>query len=220
MSNDNCLRFLFQGDSVTDAGRQYGTDDLGPGYASYFARRYESLRETKPELPELEVLNRAVSGDRSLEVRTRQNEDILDLKPDILCLQIGINDAWRLLNPDIGATPDGVFEEAVTEVLRNVQQALPQTKIILIEPYLLAFDEEMKPVRRNLYQKINVLRELRRSFVDFYWPLDGLMHQWSMDYEDPGYLAIDGVHPTDAGHKLIGESLADTLVTEGFFDKK
>ena len=211
------LRFLFQGDSVTDAGRDYNSADLGNGYPRYFQKMYEQLRAENTELPELEIINRAVNGDRSLELVDRFEEDFAAVKPDILCVQIGVNDAWRIMNPAVGATPDPIYKKSVEFLLSEMKTRFPKTKIILIEPFLLAFDPEMASVRRNLYNKINVLRGLRREYADFYWPLDGLMHQWSLDHDDPAYFTLDGVHPTPEGHKIIGESLAKTLVQEGFF---
>lgn len=211
------LRFLFQGDSVTDANRDKNSDDLGEGYPYYFHQAYEELSSERDDLPELEFTNRAVNGDRSIEILERLEQDIVQLKPDFLALQIGVNDAWRLLNPMVGATPDPVYKQSVETVLRTVREKLPKTKIILIEPFLLVQEDEFVPVRRNLYQKINILRDLRRDYADFYWPLDGLMHQWSLDYDDPGALALDGIHPTEEGHRLIAQKMVETLVGAGFF---
>lgn len=221
------LRFLFQGDSVTDADRDRNSDDLGQGYPKYFRQVYEEISSEQENLPDLEFVNRAVNGDRSIEILERLEADIIQLKPDFLSIQIGVNDAWRIVNPAIGATPDPVFKQSLETVLKRVRTELPETKVILIEPFLLLpyytegfshmVENELTPVRRNLYQKINILRELRRDYADFYWPLDGLMHQWSVDYEDPSALALDGIHPTKEGHRLIAQKMVETLIGTGFF---
>lgn len=210
------LRFLFQGDSVTDADRDRTSDDLGHGYPRYFRQAYEEVSAGRDDLPELEFINRAVNGDRSIEILERLEDDILKLKPDYLSIQIGVNDAWRLLNPMVGATPDPVFRQSLESVLKRVRTELPETKIIMVEPFLLVLEDEFIPVRRNLSQKIIILRELRGDYADFYWPLDGLMHQWSLAYEDPSALALDGIHPTEEGHRLIARKMVETLVGEGF----
>lgn len=214
------LRFLFQGDSVTDAARDRSTNDLGTGYPRYFNQIYSEVLAKRDDLPELEVLNRGVSGDRSIEILERLQEDILKLKPDYLSLQVGVNDAWRILNPAIGATPNPVYEKTLDTVLKCVRTELPETKIILIEPFVFAIDDEMVRVRRNLYQKINIMRELRWDYADFYWPLDGLMHQWSLDYDDPVALAPDGVHPSEEGHRRIAQEMIDALIGTGFLVKE
>lgn len=212
------LRFLFQGDSVTDTERNRDTDDLGKGYPLFFKQAYEEISKERDDLPEFEFINKGISGDRSIEILERLEEDILRLKPDYLSLQIGVNDAWRLLNPDVGATPDPVYERSVEAVLQRVREELPETKIIMIEPFLIVLEDEFVPVRRNLYQKIDILRELRREYADFYWPLDGLIHQWSMDYEEPAALAFDGIHPTEVGHRRIAQEMVDILVETGFIE--
>ena len=62
------MRILFQGDSVTDAGRNYSDpDDLGPGYPKYAAER---LGELFPE-KEFVFFNRGISGNRSSQLLTR-----------------------------------------------------------------------------------------------------------------------------------------------------
>ena len=82
--------FLFQGDSITDANR----DDegivnagLGCGYAFFLASEFE-----KKHKGAFRFINRGDSGDRITDVYARIKEDIINLKPDIMSILIGIND--------------------------------------------------------------------------------------------------------------------------------
>ena len=75
---------LFQGDSVTDAGRSREDDsELGLGYprivSSWLAAKYPEKR--------MRFLNRGISGNRVKDLRARWQEDCLELKPDILTIQ-------------------------------------------------------------------------------------------------------------------------------------
>lgn len=86
-------RILFQGDSITDAGRRTAqTAPLGNGYVAQVAGLILGRR---PDL-QVEVLNRGISGDRTVELLARWREDCLDLRPQVLSIKIGVNDVWRL----------------------------------------------------------------------------------------------------------------------------
>ncbi len=83
---------VFQGDSITDAGRSIGDSaDLGKGYALMAAALLGS------KYPERQVTfkNRGISGNRVKDLQGRWRLDCLDLKPDWVSIYIGINDTWR-----------------------------------------------------------------------------------------------------------------------------
>ena len=91
---------LFQGDSITDWGRDGGLlmdmfpeggGALGKGYAYRAAKIYELLFPHNP----VNFVNRGVSGDRCQNLLERYQKDILEVKPDYLSIMIGINDTWR-----------------------------------------------------------------------------------------------------------------------------
>ena len=66
-------KILFQGDSVTDAGRREDPSGLGNGYpqmiADYLSREGDAVT----------VINRGISGNRSRDLIVRWKEDCLDL---------------------------------------------------------------------------------------------------------------------------------------------
>ena len=73
---------LFQGDSITDAGRKESQDGLGSGYVSIIS----GTLGADPRFKGLSFLNRGVSGDRTVELLSRWKEDCLDLKPSALSI--------------------------------------------------------------------------------------------------------------------------------------
>ena len=84
-------RILFQGDSITDACRSRESDDWkGMGYPTFVSGKlgYEFPNE-------YEFLNRGVSGNRSIDLIARIKEDMINLKPDIMSILIGVNDVWH-----------------------------------------------------------------------------------------------------------------------------
>src|SRR5215217_1440945 len=87
---DNAV-VLFQGDSITDAGRLDSADGMGFGYANYAAAWFSALYPEK----RVRFLNRGISGNRAVDLERRWQADCLDLKPDWVSILIGINDTWR-----------------------------------------------------------------------------------------------------------------------------
>ncbi|WP_054950778.1 SGNH/GDSL hydrolase family protein [Numidum massiliense] len=191
---------LFQGDSITDAGRVRTDDsDLGQGYAmmaaSLFTARY----------PEKEVtfLNRGISGDRVINLQQRWQEDCLDLKPTWVSILIGINDCWRRFDQNDQTTADQ-FAQSYREILQRTTETVG-ANLILLEPFVLPYPVDRKRWREDLDPKIHAVRELAREFQALYIPLDGLFAQAAAKRQ-PSFWAADGVHPSLAGHALIANA--------------
>ena len=86
------ITILFQGDSITDAGRdRENPADLGPGYPHYAA---QMLREKYPQA-EFNFVNRGISGDRTENLIERWEKDTIEVNPDIISILIGVNDTWH-----------------------------------------------------------------------------------------------------------------------------
>lgn len=75
---DNAI-VLFQGDSITDAGRnrEDGEDLSVTGFAAITAAIFSSMYPEK----NVKFLNRGISGNRVCDLRARWKEDCIDLKP-------------------------------------------------------------------------------------------------------------------------------------------
>ena len=86
------MRVVFQGDSITDAGRSRSDDtQLGEGDPNMVAAALAALYPERS----LRFYNRGISGNRVRDLKQRWTEDAIALKPDILSILIGINDTWR-----------------------------------------------------------------------------------------------------------------------------
>jgi len=196
---DNAV-VLFQGDSITDAGRdREAPDSLGNGYAmmaaSWFSAKY----------PERNVrfINRGISGNRSRDLVARWQEDCLDLKPTWVSIMIGINDTWRRYDSN-DATPVEDYERNYDNILTQVRDNLG-ARIIIIEPFLLPTPPDRVGWREDLDPKIDAARRLARKYEALYVPMDGIFAAAAARRE-PAFWAPDGVHPTPAGHALIARS--------------
>lgn len=191
---------LFQGDSITDAGRNREVStDLGRGYPLMAAALYGA------KYPEHQVtfINRGISGNRVKDLQQRWDQDCLDLKPTVVSIYIGINDTWRKYDRN-DETSVEAFEAGYRDILTRTKSEL-DARIVMVEPFVLPVPEDRKTWREDLDPKINVVRELAREFGALLVPLDGLFAQASMRAES-SFWAPDGVHPSPAGHALIARA--------------
>lgn len=191
---------LFQGDSVTDAGRNYDDPlNLGPGYPMLIAAWYQAM------FPEncVQFVNRGVSGNRVRDLQTRWQKDCIDLDPSVVTILIGINDTWRRYDSN-DPTSVEAFESGYRDILTRTREET-DADIVLMEPFLLPTPEDRKLWRVDLDPKIHVVRELAREFEAVLIPLDGIFAQASAKRESE-FWAADGVHPTLPGHALIAQT--------------
>jgi len=188
---------LFQGDSITDCGRD--REDfhcLGYGYANFVASFFNALH---PQL-RLRFLNRGISGNRVKDLQQRWHEDCIALRPSWVSLLIGINDVARRYDKS-EPTEIAAFETDYRRILSETQQQIG-ARIILCEPFLLPCPADREQWREDLDPKIQVVRRLAREFDALYIPLDGMFAASTM-HREPEFWAEDGVHPSQAGHALI-----------------
>ncbi len=191
---------LFQGDSITDAGRSRENNaELGRGYpnlvAAWFGMLYPERR--------VRFLNRGISGNRAKDLQARWQADCIDLKPDWVSILIGINDTWRRYDRN-DPTSAADYAAAYREILRRARDEA-RARLIVLEPFVLPHPEDRKAWREDLDPKISVARELAREFNAIYIPLDGLFAAAAARRE-PAFWAADGVHPSQVGHAFIAHA--------------
>jgi len=196
---------LFQGDSVTDCGRQRDQAlDLGFGYAAMIAAWYSALYPAQ----HVQFFNRGISGNRVPDLQARWQDDCLALKPDWLTILIGINDCWRRYDSQ-DPTSTEAFSAGYRALLVQTK-ASTDAQIILMEPFVLPTPQDRLTWREDLDPKIQVVRTLAQEFGATLIALDGLFAQATV-LAGPGKWATDGVHPTHAGHALIARAWLETV---------
>lgn len=199
-------RILFQGDSITDAGRnKEDFYSLGYGYPLLVAAHL-----TAEHPGEYEYVNRGIGGNLLVDLYERRQEDLLDLQPDYLSLFIGTNDAWAELDQGRPIVTDA-FEEMYDSLLKEIFATCPKVKVMLISPYIMeglfSRNTEEQPDRLNQFRthiasRIEVVRKLAAKydlpFVDMQEVFDA-----ACAAADPACWTGDGAHPTAGGHELI-----------------
>ena len=193
-------RVLFQGDSITDAGRSREDDNqLGSGYANLIAAWLSAGYPGR----NMTFFNRGISGNRIYDMEERWTEDCIDLQPDWISILIGINDTWRRYDSN-QESPITEFEACYRRLLDSVGEETG-AGLILLEPFVLPTTPERATWRADLDPRIDVVRRIARDYHAILLPLDGLFAAAATQRE-PAFWASDGVHPTQAGHALIAQA--------------
>jgi len=203
---------LFQGDSITDAGRSRSHETpntvsgLGNGYAFLVSSDLLAGYPTK----NITCYNRGIGGDKVFQLADRWERDCLDLKPDILSILVGVNDFWHTLDVDYQGDA-GTYEKDYRKLLSETRKALPDVKLILGEPFALqggsAVSDDWYP-RFPRYQK--ACRDIADEFGAAFIPYQSIFNQASKQVPAT-YWSGDGVHPTLAGNQLMANAWLETL---------
>jgi len=197
---ENNAIVLFQGDSITDAGRSRAYDtELGQGYAAMAAAWFSALYPEK----RVTFLNRGISGNRVKDLRARWKRDCLALKPTWVSIMIGVNDTWRRYDSG-DSTPIEAYARDYRAILEAVRDRL-HARLIILEPFLLPVPPDREAWRVDLDPKIAAARALAQEFNAIYVPLDGLFAE-AATRREPAFWLPDGVHPTPAGHAFIAQA--------------
>ena len=200
------LKILFQGDSITDAGRDYRNyHNMGNGYPKFAS---QLIAEAHPEL-DIEFINFGISGNRTCQVFDRLYKDGVEFQPDIFSILIGINDIWHRYGNDRIATTDAQIETNYRAILERIKKET-SAKIIMLAPYLLDCDD--KPLtREDLKTVLPIVRRLADEFADVYIPLDEKFEEAMKTQPEPKFYSADGVHPNQNGAAFIGKLYAEAI---------
>ncbi len=203
---------LFQGDSITDAGRDRRREDnandaraLGTGYALFIASQ---LLAQRPEAG-LKIYNRGISGNKVFQLAERWDKDCLALKPNVLSILIGVNDLWHTLDGNYNGTVE-IYEKDYRALIARTRGALPGVRLVICEPFVLrtgaVTDKWFPEFDRYRAAARRVATDARAVFVPFQ-----AMFDKAVQAAPPGYWAGDGVHPTIAGAGLMAQTWIETV---------
>lgn len=203
---------LFQGDSITDAGRNkedesYNTPRiLGTGYAMLAAA---DLLEDYASL-NLRIYNRGISGNKVFQLADRWDKDCIHLKPDVLSILIGVNDFWHKLNGQYDGTLE-IYRRDYIALLERTLKALPGVKLIVCEPFAIpgvkAVDDRWFP---DFYGYQKVAREISDMFGAIFIPFQKVFDE-GIKEAPASYWTGDGVHASFAGAKLMAEAWMEAI---------
>ena len=197
-------KILFLGDCITGWNRDYSNpEDLGNGYVARIADAIKNYR--------IEVINKGTDEQRTIDLLNEYEENVLKIKPDVITIYIGMNDVWHHFAKGIETTNEE-FEHNFETLLEKIKEDL-NIPIIIIEPFIIDITPELTKMRAELWQKVDIIRKLARKYASEYIALDGSFASACIKHE-PTFYSLDGVHPTDEGHKFIARRWLRNIIIE------
>ena len=195
------MRILFQGDSITDTGRSRDNDGyVGIGYPLFVKALFEYENPGK-----YEIFNRGIGGNRIVDLYARIKCDIINLKPDVMSILIGVNDVWH----ELYESPNGVdadkFFRIYCMLIEEVKEALPDIKIMIMEPFVLKTsktEENWTYIDTEVTKRAQMAKKVAEKYGLTFIPLQEKFNELTKT-APASYWLGDGVHPTYPGHEFL-----------------
>ena len=202
---------LFLGDSITSASKPKEEGEgapsnipspFGEGFVNLV---YGYLHLNYPEL-HLRVINKGISGNRSIDLVNRFQSDCIDYKPNWLILMVGTNDIWRQFDcPDMPKYNIGnqEYESNIEYMVKRSSES--NTQVIICSPFII--EPNKKELMRTVFDVYgaickNIAEKYNAIYIDIQKAFDRLLKNIST-YE----LAKDRIHPNITGHMLIMQEI-------------
>lgn len=197
-------RIVFFGDSITQ---------LGVKPKGYITLIQDSLRLHYPDMG-IEIVGAGISGNKVPDLQKRLQRDVLDKKPTIVVIYIGINDVWHYALPNLKGTPKEEFEIGLKEIIRAIQNA--GARVVLCTPSVIGekndgtnpqdavLDQYSVISRRVAKDTGSRLCDLRKMFTEY-------LKSHNPHNEEKGILTYDRVHLSDDGNRFVAEQLLNIL---------
>lgn len=192
-------RVLFFGDSITQAGVK------GNGYINLLRKGLDSTK--------FELIGAGVGGNKIYDLYLRLEDDVLNKKPDLVFIYIGINDVWHKLNTRTG-TDYKKYLQFYQALINKIQAN--GSKVILCTPTVIGekkdgsneADEDLdlyaKGVKELAVKNNLQLCDLRKAFIDYEVANN-------IENKEKGVLTTDKVHLNDLGNKLVADTMSPFL---------
>jgi acyl-CoA thioesterase I len=199
-------RIVAIGDSITEAGKYPG------GYVWLIERYLNSLYPDR----KIEIINAGISGHKATDMQARFQTDVIDKKPDLVTINVGVNDVWHAffdfqnlkLYPQ-GNLPTGVplaeYREKVTQMVQAAKAAGIRVVLLSPTPIREVLDG---PENRRLREYIATMREIALEnkclFIDLNAPFREVIGTFQKHAgKTLNLLAADGVHPNPSGYRIM-----------------
>ena len=195
---------LFQGDSITDGNRGRNEDPnhiMGHGYSFSIASRVGFDFHEKKYI----FHNRGISGNKVTDLADRWQQDTLNLKPDVLSILVGVNDAASVVFNRPPVVSVEKYEETYNTLLQQTLDTFPEILFVLCEPFILKVGrvkEHWEKYHADMVQRQEVVRKLAEKYNAVYVGFQDIFNK-ACEKTPADYWIWDGVHPTVPGHELM-----------------
>ena len=200
-------RILFLGDSITDVKFNRRKRFSIKGNKIYALQLKKRLKKYSSQL---DIKIKGIASNRTYHIYDRLTDDCIRLKPDIIIMLIGVNDAWENYVPEEYQPLLRPMEPHIREIYRRIKTELPDTQILYLMPFMIDAVKEKEPfhIKLDEYREIlkNIAVENGAKVID----LQAVFNEMQKTIA-PSKLAVDGIHPTNLGHKAIADAIEKEL---------
>lgn len=200
-------RILFLGDSITDVKFNRRKRFSIKGNKIYALQLKKRLKKYSSEL---DIKIKGIASNRTYHVYDRLTADCINLKPDIIIMLIGVNDAWENYVPEDYQPLLRPMEPHIREIYRRIKTELPDTQILYLMPFMIDAVEEKAPFHIKLDEYREILKAIAIENGAKVIDLQAVFNEMQKTI-DPSKLAVDGIHPTNLGHKIIADAIEKEL---------
>ena len=207
MKINNSDTIVFIGDSITDIkfNRRFA-------YKLKATRIYPErvAKELKKHKSNLKFYFKGIASNRTYHVYDRLTKDCIELKPNVVIMLIGVNDAWENYVPQNYPPLKRPMKPHMQEIYRRLKAELDDVRIIFLLPFMIDSVAEKYTFHEVLDKFREELKEMARENGAQIIDLQKIFNEKQKDI-DPKKLATDGIHPTSLGHKIIAESILEII---------
>ncbi|MBQ5905162.1 MAG: SGNH/GDSL hydrolase family protein [Clostridia bacterium] len=196
-------KVLFIGDSITDVKFNFRFMHKIKGrniYALQLKKRFKKYSK------DIKVDIKGIASNRTYHLYDRLTADCINLKPDVIIMLIGVNDAWENYGPENYPPLLRPMEPHMREIYRRIRAELPDTQVLYLMPFLIDAVEEKLPFHKTLDEFREVLKGLAEENGALLLDLQQVFYDEQKN-TDPKKLAVDGIHPTNLGHKVMADAV-------------
>ena len=198
------IKILFQGDSITDAGRdKRNYHHMGSGYPKFVA---EALAQRYPDV-DFEFINLGLSGNRTDQLFDRLTPDCVELDPDIVSVLIGINDVWHRYEYEFIPTTDEQIALNFKCILERIKRDT-KAKLLVFQPFTEGNDQAR--MQSDVERLIEIVNKHAEKYADTYIRTNEIIHA-DEHYGTEHYFTRDGVHPGPTGAEFLANLYVDAI---------
>lgn len=200
-------KILFIGDSITDPKFNLRMMKDIKGRNIYALQLKKKFRKRSKDI---KVHIKGIASNRTYHLYDRLTKDCINIKPDVIIMLIGVNDAWENYVPESYPPLLRPMEPHIREIYRRIRTELPETQILYLMPFMIDSVEEKLPFHKTLDEYRELLKTVAAENSASILDLQEVFYK-AQESTEPKKLAIDGIHPTNLGHKVMADAIEEMI---------
>ncbi len=202
-------KYIGQGDVVFPQ-QTYSDQDRLYAYPPVYAALYEWQLSAGEEKELTQIFSLASMDDMEAWFEPEYYAEQKEIRKRRFSILIGVNDVWHELDYNNGVDADK-FEKIYSMLIEEIKEALPEVKIMILEPFCLegsgTMNTEELPGKWNYFRTEVQKRAEKAKIVADKFNLPFILLQDKFDAlaekAENSYWLADGVHPTAMGHEVL-----------------